>query len=359
MRKIRVLIVDDSMLIRTMLSELLARQPDIEVIGTAEDPYDAREKIKRLNPDVLTLDVEMPKMDGVTFLEKIMTLRPMPVIMVSTLTERGAEITLRALEIGAVDFITKPVITDEAALLQAADALAVKIRAASHAKAAVSGHRIASQEKTQTLPFHGKAQGKIIAIGASTGGVEALRDILQPLPDTLPPIVITQHMPPGFTTSFAKRLDKVCAPRVQEARDGQPLKVGNIYVAPGDYHMEIARPQSGWCIRISDGENVSGHKPSVDRLFLSVAKHAGNHAVGVILTGMGRDGAQGLLAMRQAGAATLGQNEESCVVYGMPRVAMQMGAVEREVSLARMPQAILDACSQEVTGATSAIRGAL
>lgn len=344
-KKIKVLIVDDSMLIRAMFTEMLSHQPDIEVVGAAVDPFDAREKIKQLNPDVITLDVEMPKMDGITFLEKIMTLRPMPVIMVSTLTERGADITLRALEIGAVDFIQKPSATDEAALIMIGQQLADKIRAASRSHVGIASLRT-TEPSNAALTFAGNARGKIIAIGASTGGVEALRDVLKPLPNTLPPIVITQHMPAGFTTSFAARLDKTCAMRVHEAQHQQVLHTGNAYLAPGDFHMEIEpNPGGGWRARIADGENVSGHKPSVDTLFASVAKHAGKKAIGVILTGMGRDGGQGLLAMRQAGAATLGQSEDSCVVYGMPKVAMQLGAVEKEVRLSRMAQAIIDACS--------------
>ena len=341
-KKIKVLIVDDSMLIRAMFSEMLSQQPDMEVVGAAVDPFDAREKIKLLNPDVLTLDVEMPKMDGITFLEKIMTLRPMPVIMVSTLTQHGADITIRALEIGAVDFIPKPSATNEAALIRIGQELADKIRAATYSK-----HHMANARTVETgtalLKFTGNARGKIIAIGASTGGVEALRDVLRVLPNTLPPIVITQHMPAGFTTSFAARLDKLCAIRAHEATDGQVLHSGNLYLAPGDFHMEIEPNQGGgWRTRIADGENMSGHKPSVDKLFYSVAKHAGKNAIGVILTGMGRDGANGLLAMREAGASTIGQSEESCVVYGMPKVAKQVGAVEKEVPLPRIAQAMID-----------------
>lgn len=344
-KKIRVLIVDDSMLIRAMFTEMLSHQPDIEVVGAAVDPFDAREKIKQLNPDVLTLDVEMPKMDGITFLEKIMTLRPMPVIMVSTLTEKGADITIRALEIGAVDFITKPSVTDEAGLIRVGQTLAEKIREASRSRVGGASTRTA-ETYAAPLEFKGNARNKVIAIGASTGGVEALRDVLQLLPKTMPPIVITQHMPAGFTTSFAARLDKICAMRVHEAANHQLLELGNIYLAPGDYHMEVEpRAAGGWQIHIGEGDNVSGHKPSVDVLFQSVAKHVGKKAIGVILTGMGRDGAQGLLAMRQAGAPTLGQSEDTCVVYGMPRVANQLGAVEKEVKLPRMAQAIIDACS--------------
>lgn len=343
LKKIKVLIVDDSMLIRAMFSEMLSQHADIEVVGTAVDPLDAREKIKMLNPDVITLDVEMPKMDGITFLEKIMRLRPMPVIMASSLTERGADITIQALEIGAVDFITKPATQDEASLLTLGILLAEKIRAASRSRLHYAPQHSEAKPVTQQLSWDGNAKNRIIAIGSSTGGVEALGEVLRTLPATLPPIVITQHMPGGFTASFAARLNKLCAPQIQEAQHHQTLHTGNVYIAPGDYHMEIESVGKAWRAVVRDGENVSGHKPSVDVLFASVAKQAGNKAVGIILTGMGRDGAQGLLEMRQAGAATIGQNEESCVVYGMPKVANQLGAVESEVGLAQIARAIITA----------------
>ena len=342
-KKIRVLIVDDSLLIRTMFTQMLSQYSDIEVVGAAVDPFDAREKIKALNPDVVTLDVEMPKMDGITFLEKIMTLRPMPVIMVSTLTARGADITIRALEIGAVDFITKPTVTNDDELLAIGRQLAEKIRQASVSRLVGAATTVRKAEE-KLLEFRGITRMRMIAIGASTGGVEALREVLHRVPNTLPPIVITQHMPAGFTKSFAARLDTVCAGKVHEVQHQQPLLSGNIYIAPGDFHFAVESMPDGFRARIADGETVSGHKPSVDILFASVAKHVGKNSVGVILTGMGRDGAQGLLTMRNAGAITIGQTEHSCVVYGMPKVAKQLGAVEQEHRLPNIAQAIIDAC---------------
>jgi two-component system chemotaxis response regulator CheB len=349
-KKIRVLIVDDSLLIRTMFTQMLSHYADIEVVGAAVDPFDAREKIKSLNPDVVTLDVEMPKMDGITFLEKIMTLRPMPVIMVSTLTARGADITIRALEIGAVDFITKPTVTNDAELLAIGSQLVEKIRQASMSRLAA---RSIEHGDEKMLELRGATRMRMIAIGASTGGVEALRDVLRRLPNTMPPMVVTQHMPAGFTKSFASRLDTICASKVHEVQHQQPLLPGNIYIAPGDFHFTVEAMEGGFRARIADGETVSGHKPSVDVLFASVAKQVGKNAVGVILTGMGRDGAQGLLSMRHAGATTIGQAEHSCVVYGMPKVAKQLGAVEHECRLPAIAQAIIDAC-----GHTKGVRNA-
>lgn len=340
MKKTRVLIVDDSMLIRGLFAEMLAHEPDLEVVGTATDPMDAREKIKQLNPDVVTLDVEMPKMDGITFLEKIMTLRPMPVVMVSSLTARGAEITLKALEIGAVDFITKPALQSEASLLALKGELAQKVREAGRSKALVR------QRATEHAPlrYTGSNKGKLIAIGASTGGVEALRTIFDQLPPNLPPIIVTQHMPPGFTTSFAARLDAHCPIRTQEAVHLEPLNAGHIYIAPGDKHLEVQSRGDGWIALVQDGPLVSGHKPSVDVMFHSVSKQAGKRALGIILTGMGRDGADGLLAMRNAGARTIGQSEASCVVYGMPRMAKEKGAVEVEAPLEIIPKELIRTC---------------
>jgi two-component system chemotaxis response regulator CheB len=325
-----------------MFSEMMAQEPDIEVVGVAVDPYDAREKIKLLNPDVITLDVEMPKMDGITFLEKIMTLRPMPVIMVSSLTEKGADITLCALEIGAVDYLTKPQEQNKNTLSVMRKELADKIRAASQSRVSSRAiQRIDRDDKPKTLEYRGQAEGKLIAIGSSTGGVEALREVLQALPATLPPIIITQHMPPKFTASFAARLDTLCAPKVIEVQTPQRILPGHVYLAPGDRHLSLHGQAGSWQVQAQEGELVSGHKPSVNVMFRSVAKNAGKAAIGVILTGMGRDGAEGLLAMREAGAPTLGQNEASCVVYGMPKAAMQLGAVEREVPLTQMAQEII------------------
>jgi two-component system chemotaxis response regulator CheB len=341
-KKIKLLIVDDSMLIRAMFSEMLKHEPDIEIVGTAVDPFDAREKIKQLNPDVITLDVEMPKMDGISFLEKIMALRPMPVVMISSLTARGADITLRALEVGAVDYLTKPQNQTEITLLALKEELAEKIRNAASTRANIRATAAPVSKQPATLQFKGDAKRTLIAIGSSTGGVEALRDVLLALPAAMPPIVITQHMPAQFTASFAARLDKICALGVHEAKHLQKLEPGHVYIAPGDTHMEVHGSIGNWIVHVlRDGPAVSGHKPSVDVLFRSVAKHAGDHAVGVILTGMGRDGAEGLLKMREAGARTLGQNEASCVVYGMPRVAKSIGAVEEEMNLTTIPAGIV------------------
>jgi len=342
-KKIKLLIVDDSMLIRAMFAEMLADEPDIEVVGTAIDPFDAREKIKQLNPDVITLDVEMPKMDGITFLEKIMALRPMPVIMVSSLTAKGADITIRALEIGAADFLTKPAAQDEKNLLAMKHDLVSKIKAATKQKLFSRSEKSAT-ESSEILKFTGNSFNKLIAIGASTGGVEALRDVLQVLPANLPPIVITQHMPAGFTKSFAARLDKLCAANVHEAQHLQELQAGNIYIAAGDKHIEVRGVTGKWQIFVRDGETVSGHKPSVDVLFSSVAENVGKRAIGVILTGMGHDGAAGLLKMREAGARTIGQNEATCVVYGMPKVAKNLGAVENELPLLKISAEIIKLC---------------
>lgn len=346
MKPVTVLIVDDSALIRQMFCELLATEPNIKVLDTACDPYEAREKIKKLNPDVLTLDVEMPKMDGITFLEKIMSLRPMPVIMVSSLTQKGADTTIRALEIGAFDTIGKPVsqqTPDTIALLK--QELVTKIFAASEAN--ISRHRTSPVTEFSVLPFHPVMGSRhIIAIGASTGGVETLKDIFQRLPVNTPPIVITQHMPERFTRSFAARLDSVSQMQVVEATDNEKLATGHAYIAPGNQHLKVVRSGGDLICKLDNGPAVSGHRPSVDVLFHSVAEAAGARAVGVILTGMGKDGAVGLKAMRENGAYTIGQNQATCVVYGMPQAAAKLGAVQIETSLADIPSRILNHCER-------------
>ncbi len=324
---------------RGLITAALNRDPEIEVCGAAGDPFEARGMIKALNPDVVTLDIEMPNMNGIEFLEKIMRLRPMPVVMVSTLTQAGAEMTLRALELGAIDCVAKP-----ADALGTQDALAeivVKVKIAARASVRTKADNApATTRKVGYMP-----SGDIVAIGSSTGGVEALLAILTMFPDTCPPTVITQHMPATFTASFAARLDRASGAKVQEASDGAVLEPGKIYIAPGGAtHLEVVR-SAGLRCRLVAGEPVSGHRPSVDVLFNSVAQAVGGKAVGVILTGMGRDGAQGLLTMRKAGAKTLGQDEQSCVVYGMPRSAFEIGAVEKQVSLSSMGQSILDLAS--------------
>jgi two-component system chemotaxis response regulator CheB len=337
MSKIRVLCVDDSALMRQLMTEIINGFPDMEVVATAPDPLVARELIKKLNPEVLTLDVEMPRMDGLDFLEKLMRLRPMPVVMVSSLTGHGSEITLRALELGAVDFVTKPQSGLRDGMLAYSESIAEKIRAASRA-------RLPTRSTVQTphiLHVPLLSSEKLIAIGASTGGTEAIRHVLEPLPATSPALLITQHMPPGFTRSFAERLNKLCQITVKEAEDGERVLPGHAYIAPGARHMELTRSGANYQIKLHDGEPVNRHRPSVDVLFHSVAQFAGRNAVGVILTGMGNDGAAGLLAMRNAGAYTMAQDEASCVVFGMPREAIAMGASNEVVPLHQMSQRMM------------------
>ena len=335
-----VLVVDDSATMRGLIGAALKRDPEIEVLGFANDPIEAREQIKALNPDVVTLDIEMPKMNGLEFLEKIMRLRPTPVVMVSTLTQAGADVTLQALELGAVDCVGKPVggVTAQDAFAE----LTAKVKAAARARVKPYNGPIVPVERARDY----RATDGVLAIGSSTGGVEALMTILSNFPDTCPPTVITQHMPATFTKSFAARLDKISGAHVTEAQDGDRLQAGHIYIAPGgDAHMEVTS-SSHPVIRLRAGEPVNGHRPSVDVLFESVAR-LNRPSVGVILTGMGRDGAAGLLSMKQAGARTLGQDESSCVVYGMPRVAFEIGAVEKQVGLSRMGSAILNLCAAD------------
>jgi two-component system, chemotaxis family, protein-glutamate methylesterase/glutaminase len=342
---VRVLIVDDSALIRQLLTTLLEADPAIEVVGTAADPHIARERIKALNPDVITLDVEMPHMDGVTFLRKLMTLRPTPVIMISTLTQRGADITLEALEIGAVDFIAKPTEGLAEAMAELATEIQEKVKAAASSRVGV---RRAAPAVSVARPHRPRRlSDKIVFVGASTGGVEALKTLLLGLPADCPPVLITQHMPPRFTAGFAQRLDRECPMKVTEAVDDEAIEPGHAYIAPGSHHLEITRQGSRNVCRLSQGATVSGHRPSVDVLFRSAARVVGKSAVGAILTGMGRDGAEGLLELRRAGAITLGQDEGSSLIYGMPRVAFERGAVMRQYSLEHMAEAILDACAVE------------
>jgi len=338
---VRVLIVDDSAVVRQLLSNLLSADPEIEVVGTAPDPHIARERIKALNPDVVTLDVEMPHMDGVTFLRKIMTLRPMPVVMISTLTQAGAETTLEALEIGAVDFVAKPTSGLTDAMAGLATELQAKVKGAARARV---GMRRAPPPAPRVREHSHRSPGKIVVIGASTGGVEALKVVLMGLPPDCPPTLITQHMPPRFTSAFAERLNRECPMTVSQAIHDEIIEPGHVYIAPGSHHLELHRNGGRSTCRLSDAPPVSGHRPSVDVLFRSAARAAGKSVVGVILTGMGKDGAEGLLELRQAGAATLGQNEESSLIYGMPRVAFERGAVIRQHALAHMSEAILDAC---------------
>jgi two-component system, chemotaxis family, protein-glutamate methylesterase/glutaminase len=342
---VRVLIVDDSALMRQLISTMLSSDPEIEVVGTAPDPHVAREKIKSLNPDVVTLDVEMPRMDGLTFLRKIMSLRPMPVVMISTLTQAGAEVTLEALEIGAVDFIAKPVTDVASAMGELAADMQGKVKAA--ARSSARARRPHQSMVRQPRPLLNRSTGKIVCIGASTGGVEALKEILMRLPADCPPILVTQHMPATFTPAFARRLDHECPMAVSEAVHSQRIEAGHAYIAPGGYHLELVRSGSNFACSVHDGPAVSGHRPSADVLFRSAARIAGSISIGVILTGMGKDGADGLLDLRQAGATTLGQDEASSLIYGMPRVAFERGAVVRQLPLTEIADAIVEACGTE------------
>lgn len=341
--KTKVLIVDDSALIRSVMSEIIASQPDMEVIGVAPDPLVARELIKQTNPDVLTLDVEMPKMDGLDFLEKLMRLRPMPVIMVSSLTERGSEITLRALELGAVDFVTKPKLSIQSGMREYAELITEKIRAA--AKARVKPRQVAPVVRGEGgLPLLKNpltSSEKLIIIGASTGGTEAIKDFLVQMPSDCPGILITQHMPEGFTRSFAKRLDGLCKIAVREAEEGERILPGHAFIAPGHSHLLLARSGANYVTKLDQGPPVNRHRPSVDVLFESAAQCAGKNAVGVILTGMGKDGAQGMLEMKKAGAYNFAQDEASCVVFGMPREAIAVGATHEVGALHDLPGMVL------------------
>jgi two-component system chemotaxis response regulator CheB len=354
---VRVLICDDSALMRALLSELIGRQPGIEVVGTAADPLVARELIRTLAPDVLTLDVEMPRMNGLDFLAQLMRLRPMPVVMVSNLTASGSEASLRALELGAVDVLAKPQNRLPQAMEEFAQRLGDSLRAASHAKVrAVSPPSEArapahTRSTAAAAPLPVSGGGRLVFIGASTGGTEAIKTVLLGLPANMPPIFIVQHMPEMFTASFARRLDGLCALHVKEAEDGETAQPGTVYLAPGHSHLAVQRMAGGgWQCRLARSEPVNRHRPSVDVLFDS-AVQAGAAAVGVLLTGMGKDGARGLLAMRRAGAWTIAQDQSSCVVYGMPREAVSIGAVCEVVPLGEIAARLL----QRVSG----VRGAL
>lgn len=344
MKNIKVLIVDDSALIRRMLTEMLQSDDVIEVVGTARDPYDARDKIKQLNPDVITLDVEMPKMDGVSFLKNLMRLRPMPVVMVSSLTDKGAAITLEALEAGAVDFVSKPKIDIAHTLENYTQEILDKVKAASCAKVRplVKKEPVKDVRKKlttdavlqkQSPPAHFETTDKIIALGASTGGTEAIRDVISVLPADTPGIVITQHIPAAFSGPFAERVNRESQMTVCEAVDGQQILQGHVYIAPGDKHLLVKRSGARFICQLNDGPPVNRHKPSVDVMFRSVAQNVGANAIGVILTGMGADGAQGMLEMREAGSPTIAQDERTSVVWGMPGEAVKLDAASDIVAL--------------------------
>ncbi|MFP5307123.1 MAG: chemotaxis response regulator protein-glutamate methylesterase [Gammaproteobacteria bacterium] len=339
MSPIKVLIVDDSALVRGVLGEILAADPQLRVVGTASDPLIAREKIKQLNPDVLTLDVEMPRMDGLTFLENLMRLRPMPVVMVSSLTAQGAEVTLQALELGAVDFVTKPALDVKAGLEAYAEMLRDKVRAA--ARARPRGRQGPGPGAVAALPRRFSTTEKIIAIGASTGGTEAIRHVLAAMPADAPAIVISQHIPAMFSAPFAARLNRSSAMSVCEAQDGQQIVPGHAYVAPGDRHLLVARSGARYVCRLSDGPPENRHRPSVDVMFRSLAENAGANAAAALLTGMGEDGARGLLALRGQGAHTCVQDEATSVVWGMPGAAVRLGAAEQMLPLERVAGQLL------------------
>lgn len=352
---IKVLTVDDSALVRKLLAEMLGRDREIEVVGAAADPYAAREKIKQLNPDVITLDVEMPRMDGLTFLENLMRLRPMPVVMVSSLTQQGAEVTLRALELGAIDFVAKPKVDVAGSLTEYADELVEKVKMAARARvcarASAPRAQVRSVDPRRTAdavlpPTSGqrvlRTTERIIALGASTGGTEAIREVLSVLPPDAPAIVISQHIPAAFSRPFAERMNRESPMSVCEAQDGQYILPGHVYIAPGDRHLLVARDGARYRCRLSDGPHVNRHRPSVDVMFRSVAQNVGPNAIGVILTGMGDDGARGLKEMMDAGAPTIAQDEASSVVWGMPGAAVKLGGAQHVLPLHRIAQEMLE-----------------
>lgn len=349
---IKVLIVDDSALIRSVMTEIINSQSDMKVVGVASDPLVARELIKQTNPDVLTLDVEMPRMDGLNFLEKLMRLRPMPVVMVSSLTERGSEITLRALELGAIDFVTKPRLDIQAGMLEYTDLLADKIRAAYRAGFNLRNRPHSSTQgvPAQPLPLISNrllSSEKLVIIGASTGGTEAIKDFLLQMPLDCPGILIAQHMPEKFTASFARRLDDLCKVRVIESVGGERILPGHVYIAPGHSHLQLVRSGANYMTQLDAGASVNRHRPSVDVLFSSAASNAGKNAVGVILTGMGKDGAAGMLELKKSGGYNFAQDEASCVVFGMPKEAIALGAVHEVVPLSQLAGKVLGYINQQ------------
>jgi two-component system chemotaxis response regulator CheB len=335
MKRARVLVVDDSAMVREVLSRELARDPDLEVVGTAPDPYIARNQILALGPDVLTLDIEMPRMDGLTFLKKLMVHHPMPVVVVSSLTPAGSELAIEALEVGAVEVVAKP---GSYSLGTLPGELASTVKAAARARVSRRDPATGTRERLSLT----RTTHKVVAIGASTGGTQALQTILAELPETSPGIMVVQHMPEHFTRSFARRLDDLCAVEVKEAQDGDTVSPGRVLIAPGNHHMLLHRSGALYTVAVKEGPLVSGHRPSVDILFKSCARFAGRNAIGVILTGMGKDGAEGLLEMRQEGAATVAQDEATSVVYGMPGEAVARGAADRVVPLPRIAGSILE-----------------
>ena len=343
---IRVLVVDDSALVRQLMTQLLEADPGIQVVGSAADPYIARDKIKQLEPDVLTLDVEMPRMDGLTFLRNLMRLRPMPVVMVSTLTERGAQVTLDALALGAVDFIAKPKLDVARGLTEYAGLLIEKVKQAAKARVVPpSPARVAEASAMPAVAY--RTTHRLMAIGASTGGTEAIREVLSQMPADAPATVIAQHIPGAFSAPFADRLDRHSRMTVIHVERDQELLPGHAYVAPGGRHLRVFRSGARWHCRLGDDDPVRRHRPSVDALFDSVAEHVGANASAALLTGMGDDGARGLLALRKAGAATIAQDEASSVVWGMPGAAVALGAAQETVPLSLVAQKLLSGTAHE------------
>jgi two-component system chemotaxis response regulator CheB len=356
-KRIRVLIIDDSAVMRHLLTEILSSDPGIEVVGSAPDPFVARDKIKALNPDVLTLDVEMPRMDGLAFLRNLMRLHPMPVIMCSSLTQTGADVTLDALSLGAIDFVAKPAIDAVHGLRAAAEEIITKVKIAASARVRPlvdSKPRVADKVypdaalPKRTAAAQLRTTDRIVAIGASTGGTEAIKEVLADLPADMPGIVIVQHIPKAFSGPFARRMHESCGLNVCEARDGQPILAGHVYIAPGDQQMLVVRDGAHYRCKLSDGPPVNRHRPSVDVLFRSVAENAGPNAVGVMLTGMGRDGAAGMKEMRDAGAPTIAQDENTSVVWGMPGAAWEIGAVQSLHPLPQISERIISLVNQRV-----------
>ncbi len=351
MKKTRVLVVDDSALMRQLITEILQLDRAIEVVGSAKDPFDAREKILALNPDVLTLDVEMPRMDGLSFLEKLMAGRPMPVVMLSSLTEKGCQTTMRALELGAVDFITKPKLDVTAGMDLLVDEIIEKVKFAAGAK--IQRRKVTTERPVfsgpKPVPTNSliTSTHKVIAIGGSTGGTEALLEVLSAFPPDAPGTVCVIHMPEGFTNSYAQRLDRHCQVRVKEAQDGDRILPGHVLIAAGNYHLEVYRSGATYGVKVSSGPPVSRHRPSVDVLFESCARYLGKNGVGAILTGMGNDGAAGMLSMKNAGAKTVAQDEATCVVFGMPKEAIAKGGVNEVLPLQKIAPSLLNAARCE------------
>jgi two-component system chemotaxis response regulator CheB len=338
----KVLIVDDSALMRQLLTHIIGSDPELEVIATAGDPFVAREKIKALNPDVLTLDIEMPRMDGLTFLEKLMRGHPMPVVMISSLTSKGADTTLRALSLGAIDYVSKPKLDVSNGTIEQAEEIVAKVKAAARARVRRASASAAPSATQSERKYQFSATHKVVAIGASTGGTEALKELLVPLPADFPGIVIVQHMPETFTHQFAERLDSLCKIRVKEAQDGDRILPGHALLAPGGHHMAVVRKGMEYDVHVYRGERVNRHIPSVDVLFSSCARSLGKNSLGVLLTGMGADGARGMLEMKQAAAFTIAQDESTSVVFGMPREAILLNAVDQVLPLDQMPDALLE-----------------